>query len=147
MHTLDQLQKILRYEKDSGKFYWIKGRKGTAAGAEARNKDRRGYIRITVDGVHYYAHRLVWLFETDNWPKNDIDHIDQLKSNNKFENLRDVTRSENMMNRPAPSQNISGYKGVQWHQKLGKWMVRKRRKYIGVFEDINLAAKAYEVAT
>jgi hypothetical protein len=55
-------------------------------------------------------------------PKHDIDHINQIKTDNRIANLRDVTDSQNHMNTKAPSSNTSGYKGVTFHKETGKWM-------------------------
>jgi hypothetical protein len=97
-HTLLQFKKVLRYDNLTGKFYWLKSRNGILIGEEAGYRDIEGYIRICVNGISYKAHRLVWLFETGEWPKLHIDHINRTKNDNRFINLRDVTRSENIKN-------------------------------------------------
>lgn len=78
----------------------------------------------------------------------EIDHEDRNKLNNQKENLRIATRTQNHANREKYKRNSSGYKGVSWHNRNSKWVanIRINRKsiYIGSFEDIEEAARAYD---
>lgn len=70
-------------------------------------------------------HRLVWLMHHDEWPA-EIDHINGIRDDNRIENLRLVTRADNMRNSRRRKDNTSGVMGVSWHSATGKW-----RAYIG----------------
>lgn len=81
----------------------------------------------------------------------DVDHIDTGETlNNRRENLRLCTVSQNGMNRPFPKNNASGYKGVYWNKKDRKWQadicVNQARHHLGQFVDIEDAARAYDEA-
>jgi len=90
--SIDELKKLLRYERDTGHFYWKvdRGRikAGTRAGAITVSK--RGYVmeQIRVNYHSYLAHRLAWAFMRNEWPEHFIDHVDGDSGNNKWSNLR-----------------------------------------------------------
>jgi len=123
--TQARLKEILDYNPETGLFYRkistsMRPRIGVAGG-----KCSRGYIRIKVDGEMYYGHRLAWLYMTGEWPKDQIDHVDGIKSNNRFHNLREANKSQNMQNqKKARSGNTSGLLGVGWHKTAKKWRAR-----------------------
>lgn len=77
----------------------------------------------------------------------DIDHIDRCRSNNLIENLRKVTRSENLANRGKLPNNTSGFKGVHWSKTQRNWQatisIEGRPVKLGGFLDIVKAAEAY----
>ena len=70
------------------------------------------YTYISIYGKRYPAHRLAWLYIYGEWPPDQIDHIDGEPSNNRLDNLRLATNSENQQNRKIASNNTSGAKGV-----------------------------------
>jgi hypothetical protein len=78
------------------------------------------------------------------------DHIDGDGRNNQRYNLRVATPSQNCQNRGMPSSNTSGYKGVSWHKNSGRWQATIKygpvRKHLGYFDNVQDAAKAYDVA-
>lgn len=82
---------------------------------------KSGYIHLDCKGKTYTVHRLIWCMQTGEFPKGVIDHIDGNRLNNKWSNLRDVTHSENLHNRPKSKNNSSGIKGVSFDPKRGDW--------------------------
>lgn len=80
--------------------------------------------------------------------KKDVDHINMDHLDNRKENLRICTRSENMRNRGKNKNNKSGYKGVSWFARDSKWVAgikhNGKRKYLGLFDDPALAHEAYK---
>ena len=110
----------------------------------------QGYIRTYVSGKRCMTHRIVWALHTGHWPEDQIDHINGIRSDNRPCNLREASNSSNAKNKGMCVRNTSGKKGVSWVPHLGKWKseitVDKKRKYLGVYTDINDAAKAYDEA-
>lgn len=58
-------------------------------------KKSDGYWRVYINGKGYYLHRLVWLYHKGTLPINEIDHINRNKSDNRIENLRDISHKDN----------------------------------------------------
>lgn len=80
-----------------------------------------GYLRIRIGNLLFCTHRIAWAMHHGEWPDGEIDHIDRNPMNNKIENLRIASRSENMHNSVRPKNNTSGIKGVSWDKQFGKW--------------------------
>ena len=113
---------------------------GRYAGKEAGSKDSDGYVVINIDGKRIYAHRIAYLFITGNWPEKDIDHINGIRDDNRWENLRVVNCQENSKNQKIRKNNTSGVTGVSWYKNYQKWLVRihdhnGRSIKLGYFED------------
>jgi hypothetical protein len=104
--TRDRINEILDYREKVGKFYWLAKTSPKTnkikIGSEAGNLQPDGYIRITIDGNAYAAHRVVWFLIQGSWPDGSIDHINGIRSDNRVENLRDVSRAVNQQNRTRP---------------------------------------------
>jgi hypothetical protein len=88
---------------------------------------------ITIDGVIYKAHRVIWLLMTGKWPDHQIDHEDRDASNNRWKNLREATPLQNANNRSLHRNNTSGTTGVYWDKRCQRWKVSLRRKHYGYF--------------
>ena len=86
--TQDGLRQLLNYDPDMGAFTWRQGRGPVRAGGVAGCLTRKGYRRIQIDGQNYMAHRLAWLYMYGSWPPEQIDHINEIKSDNRLDNLR-----------------------------------------------------------
>lgn len=86
---------------------WNRRWAGRIAGCQAE-----GYITIRIEGVAIQAHILAWADYHGEWPDKDIDHRDQNGLNNKIDNLRLATASQNMCNKKARPDNRLGVKGV-----------------------------------
>jgi hypothetical protein len=121
------------------------GKKWTAWNA---SKNRWYAVQqLKVSGVwkRVMMHRVVMGFP-DN--KLDIDHIDRNGLNNTRENLRVCTRSQNNHNAPKPINNTSGYRGVTWDKRKGRWLAQigtqVGHKFLGYFDTAEKASVAYE---
>mgnify|MGYP000845458502 FL=1 len=147
--TADILREFIHYNPIDGSFTWIKStyRKGSPERRAGHISKTTGYLRIKILGQEYQAHRLAWLITYGDWPIGEIDHIDLDKTNNRISNLREATRSQNNQNWPALSNNKSGYKGVSFHSKNGKWASRIRKdgvqRSLGYFRTPQEAHEAY----
>lgn len=151
MLTQEKLKSVLKYDKETGVFSWLitrpnipKIKIGTPAGYLNPN----GYIYIRISGKYYKAHRLAFLYETGKMPINDVDHIDGIKNNNAFLNLRNATRIENSRNRSFQSNNTTGFKGVtfcKYHKKYKAYCsINGVKKSLGYFSTPEEASEAYE---
>lgn len=120
------------------------------AGAMAGSVGNQNYLRIviTADGVKHYigSHRLAWFYVTKQWPTTDIDHINMDVQDNRIDNLRLATRSQNNANAKPPRDNKSGKKGVFFDTARGLWRAEIKgngiKKYIGRFEKFEEACDA-----
>jgi len=151
--TADYVRSILDYDPETGTLRW-KHRHDAPPTWNARYalktagcKSSKGYWFISINYKRYLAHRLAWLYVTGYWPKHQIDHIDVDKLNNRFSNLREATNSQNHANILAQKNNKCGVKGVSLHQDGRKWVAWCKRNYLGIFDNIEDAAKAYEKAS
>lgn len=149
--TVERLREVLDYDPATGIFRnRVKRSSNARIGDIAGTLHSKGYWQINVDGKLYLAHRLAWFYMTGKWPTIETDHDDLNKLNNKFENLRDATMSQNRANKAAQKNNTSGIKGVSWYKKNKKWIasirLNRRQIYIGLFQTIDEAAAAYAKA-
>jgi hypothetical protein len=149
--TQERLKELLSYDPETGVFVRIKQTSSKAKiGDVAGTTKRNGYRRISADGKCFSEHRLAWFYMTGEFPPNEIDHIDRNPANNRFANLRVVTRSENMQNVGKYKCNTSGYKGVSYQKCRKKWRaqieINNVCKEIGRFATPEEASAAYLAA-
>ena len=143
-YTQELVKKHIRYE--DGKIYWTDFSIRPTAKKEAIGyKCKSGYVVMKFMKKTTFVHRIIFLLHHGYLPKN-VDHINGNKSDNRIENLRDVTHCQNMMNIKKYSVNTSGYKGVSLHKNSKKWVAQikfnKQHLYLGLFD---CPKKAYEV--
>ena len=84
------------------------------------------YLVIYLEGKNRYVHRLAFFLMTGEWPKLHVDHINGIKTDNRWCNLRLATMAQNKANEGIRRSNTSGWKGVSFCKQTGKW-----RSYIG----------------
>lgn len=119
-----ELKEFLRYDPDTGVFTWIKTRSNRwKPGRQAGCIDGNGYWQIRISGILLLAHRAAFIYMTGDCPKY-VDHIDGNKINNKWENLRPCTKSENAFNKPNRIKSYSGIKNVSFDPRINRWYVR-----------------------
>jgi HNH endonuclease/AP2 domain len=110
----------------------------TRADGLAARRSPDGYLRISLNGSGLLAHRVAWLLMTGAWPLGEIDHINRVKHDNRWCNLRDVSKSTNQQNRAV--------RGIKRHRS-GRWEARIRAQgaalYLGVFDTPEQAHEAY----
>ncbi len=110
--TQQELKKVLRYDPDSGLFFWLDTAKNRPEITLPAGYISRGYIRIRVGAYVYRAHRLAWLYVYGEWPQNEMDHINHNRADNRIANLRAVTKMENAQNRKLNPRSSSGINGI-----------------------------------
>lgn len=147
MHTAKNFRDTFTYA--DGQLLWKKTRRKAVAGAVAGGMDVKGYLRVTLDKKVYLVHRVVYKMLRGRTPRM-LDHIDNDPLNNRIENLRPCTPSQNAQNRKRPVNNTSGVKGVYWNRAKNKWMARVMtggaRTFIGYFSSLDAAAEAVQTA-
>jgi hypothetical protein len=149
MITQSELKQVLEYNPETGLFTWKKTVNTRAViGSIAGWNINEGYIQISIYGKKYRAHRLAFLYMTGEWPKELVDHINQIKDDNRWSNLRQATVSENNINSKKQKNNKSGYRGVYWDSKNQMWRVqikyKSKHRYLGRYVNIEHAAAAYK---
>ncbi|ELD7609547.1 HNH endonuclease [Salmonella enterica] len=148
--TLNRLKELISYDKSTGLFTWNLGNARAKKGSIAGHLHKNGYLRITIDGKQYRAHRLAWFYMTGTMPEGIIDHVNTVKSDNRWNNLRIATSTENSLNRSISIRNTSGIKGVHWSKEKNKWLVQitvsGMKFQLGGFKDIELANLVIEDA-
>lgn len=145
MLTQAQLKEILHYDPITGMFTWVGKRNFKKSNAKVGCMFR-GYLRIKFNGTQYGAHRLAILYMTGDWPKQCVDHINGISSDNRWENLRDVSLAINAQNRHK-CVNSNGYTGVMRHKVGGGFLAQIRVKgtllRLGTYRSAESAHQAY----
>lgn len=141
------------YVDGEHRLRWKKDRRTCKKDSIVGSINSGGYIQVTIQGVNYYAHRIIYLlsFSIESLQSTDmIDHIDRNKENNSPANLRLSTKSTNGMNRGKQANNSSGSKGVSYRKDRSKWLAKITKNgkscNIGLFDTIEEAASAYSLA-
>ena len=147
--TQARLKELLSYDPATGHFRWNVHRGGTATpGSRAGSTHISGYRKIVVDGKTYREHRLAFLYMVGQFPQHDVDHINHQRADNRWDNLRELTRHQNLGNLPVRSKNHSGYTGVE--KRGNSYRVRigagRDRRYVGSFPTPEQASAAYQKA-
>lgn len=145
--TQRELKRVLKYDKETGIFTWKKLiYRNDLKGTEAGGLNNSGYSRIFLYGKRYLAHRLAFLYVLGYLPENDVDHINRIKNDNRWENLREATTSCNCRNSSKRKLNKSGITGVHFSKRENKWVAQicdeGKHKYLGAFKTIGEAATA-----
>lgn len=141
--TQQYVRNMLVYKEGTGSFVY------RFNGAKAGFKRDSGYISVSLEGVHYKAHRLVWLYVVGRLP-DEIDHINGIRDDNRIVNLREVSRQENARNLSKGCGNTSGVIGVSYVKKKGVYRAYITHNYkqihLGYFKKLSDAAVAREEA-
>lgn len=151
MLTQEILKQYVVYHPDTGWF--------TSTGVRQSNKQAgervgtlnktHGYRTLEIKGKTYREQRAAFLYMTGKWPEYQVDHINRIKDDNRWENLRDVPATVNCANRGLYATNKSGYTGVVWNKNCSKWQVLCRangkQHYGGLFDDKDEAGEFAEL--
>ena len=146
--TIERARQLFEIDPETGNIFWktIGGQKphrSTAGGI-----GHKGYRVIRHGPFLYKAHRIAWLLYTGEWPREQIDHANGQKDDNRKCNLRHASQSENQRNRGVQANSALGLKGVTFHGPSRKYLARvqlqKSRRHIGLFETPEEAHEAYK---
>jgi len=162
--TQTRLKEFLQYDPATGIFIWLQrslesfaslhhGKTWNTrfAGKSAGSVNKiTGYLHIRVGGKVYPAHRLAFMHMNGSFPRYQTDHINHSRTDNRWRNLREASNQENGMNQSMPNTNTSGFVGVYWNKRRGKWysQIRVYGKliHLGYFTDKDDAIKARKEA-
>lgn len=133
--------------KDGWLIWKIKPSNSVNPGDIVKTKNRAGYIVFAFMGKQYRSHRVIWEIKNKPIPEGmEIDHINHIRDDNRIDNLRVVTRRENLKNQSIQTNNSSGYTGIRYDKTRGKWKVSIKNigklKHIGYFQNIEEAISA-----
>lgn len=136
--TQERLKQVVSYDPATGLF------------SRDAKAGESGYVRLSIDGSDYLAHRLAWLYMTGSWPKGQIDHKNGTRSDNRWDNLRDVTTRVNSQNQRKP-MNTNVNTGLLGSYRNGdrfmsKIKVNGRIVYLGTFDTPEQAHEIYVAA-
>ena len=150
MLTQDELKRIFHYEPATGLFTRL-AKTGTRVniGDIAQSHNGEGYIQIGINKLYYRAHRLAFLYVTGKWPDIQCDHINGIRDDNRWDNLRQATEAINAQNTHGlRADNTSGYAGVTWDKQKRKWdaqiKLNSKTIHLGLF-DCKHQAGAYRL--
>ena len=119
--TQSRLKELYSYDSQTGFFTRLKRTANNQILGELIKLPRGdGYTLLSVDGTLYLQHRLIFLFVRGCWP-DEIDHINHIRHDNRWCNLRSVTRQDNTKNLSLRNDTRSGICGVSWHKSAGSW--------------------------
>ena len=144
---IGRLREVLSYSPETGEFTWLvtngpHAREGNRAGTD----HPEGYRVIRVDGVRYLSHRLAWFYVNGEWPKEQLDHRNGIRNDNRISNLREANQSQNSQNQAVRRDSKSGHTGVHWLERERKWsaVIQASGKTIrlGQFNSLDLAVSA-----
>lgn len=164
--TQQYLKECVTYDPDTGIFTWnvrpVHHFKDTEKRTQKESMEicnkaitnkiagtttKRGYEQITINRKSYRSNKLAYLYMTGKYPlypKEEVDHINHIKTDNSWKNLRIVNRIRNMQNRPLSIKNKSGVVGVRFNDY--RWRaditIKKKHKVIGRYKNFIDAVKA-----
>ena len=144
--SIEAIKRVLRYDPESGEFWWTDEAPKKVAGKLANAKDKLGYVCLKINGKMYKAHRLAWSFVHGKFPNGDIDHINGNPSDNRISNLRLVSHSVNLQNqRKARADSATGVLGVRKNGSGYRAEIRVcgKRINLGTYPTTELAHIAY----
>lgn len=124
----------LHYNPESGQFTWINPTaKWMEPGEMAGSVGHQGYVKIKFYGTEHSASRLANLYMTGRWPKEEMDHIDRNTSNNRWANLREASRAQNVRNRVLRNRTEHIGVGRSGEKYIARVTSNGVRKYLGTY--------------
>jgi hypothetical protein len=141
-----ELKQLFNYNPDTGIFTHKTNRGGVKIGSKSGSPTyKTGYIQISILNKVCLAHRLAWIYMYGEIPIGfQIDHINNIRSDNRITNLRLATSSQNHQNQKLSTRNTSGVKGVYWYKTRQRWKaeleLNGKSYYLGLFAEHDKAS-------
>lgn len=152
LDTLTQvtLWSAFNYDPVTGDLVIARETHGKTIGDSATYAGSNGYLHISIQEKQFLAHRIIHLMMTGEWPEEHMDHINHVRTDNSWANLRQVSQKENNQNMPKSSNNSSGVTGISLHKPTGKWRAYisrdSRQVHLGLFDSMSAAVDARNLA-
>lgn len=166
---VNKLRELIRLDPITGFLYWLPrdpesfsdGPRLATHSANQWNSLRSGkralnsltaygYLCGNIGRKFFFAHRVAFSLANNRWPEFTIDHQNGIRTDNRPDNLRDVSSIENQRNKKTPITNKTGVIGVQWIADRMKWRAvikdHGKKIHIGMFDSIDEAASARKLA-
>jgi hypothetical protein len=158
--SITELAQLLRFDPELGLLTWLprprhmftSDKQYGTWNTRFANKQafthigRDGYYCGCIHGSVYKTHRVGWTLYHGEWPADYLDHINGVRTDNRIENLRSVTRGENSKNRRLYKKNNTGHNGISWRESTKKWIVQIQsggtKMHLGVFTKLDDAVAA-----
>lgn len=160
--SIEALRQLIRLDPETGKLWWLPRPRemfptqrafavwnARYASSEAFTfTDPNGYRHGRLLGRPHMAHRVIWALANGRWPTAQIDHRDCNPGNNRPDNLREASHSENCWNQSAVRGGTSQFKGVCFCKQTGRWLaqikVGGKKPWLGRHDTEKAAAQAYD---
>lgn len=148
--SLDVARSLLSYDPATGALDWKRPpRRGVAAGP-AGHLNSEGYKIVGYKGHEYMAVHLIWFLQTGEWPEQGVDHENRNRSDDRWDNLRPATYTQNNQNKTIRKDNTTGIHGVGFDARRGKLYARivvdGQGIFLGESRDLHVAAAARRAA-
>ena len=116
--------------------------------AEVGVKNKHGYIAMKFKKQTFFAHRIIWCLLNGDLKGMDVDHINNVRDDNRIENLRLLTRSQNNENlKTAKSNNKTKLLGASLKKGTNKYVAQIKHNnkvmHLGLFDTAEKAHEAY----
>lgn len=142
------LKSVLIYNKSTGVFTWKEWKLGRRRNLVAGSDPSSGYIQIKIGEKLLKAHRLAWLYVTGKFPREQIDHRNRIRSDNRWKNLREASHSQNRVNTTRKPGKLPRGVWKSWGTHFAANIyVDGKRIYLGRFASKNAASRAYRKAS
>jgi len=141
-----RLKKLLNYDPETGLFHWLASGKGVKPTLIAGYVSRDGYVHIRIDKISYKSSRLAFLWMEGYFPEHNVDHVNRIRNDDRWVNLRHVTQRCNIINSSMQKNNTSGITGVNWENRDKRWhsriKINRKTKHLGYYIDLKDAVEA-----
>lgn len=141
--TYEEVREMFDYDPEKGILIWKNCLSNLFNGTVAGRLHPTGYVIIKIKRKDYRSHRIIWFLMTGKWPENQIDHINGIRNDNRFCNLREATSSQNNAN--SSKRNSTGYRGVHKDGKKWRAQIRMNKKniHLGLYDTPEEAHTVY----
>lgn len=144
---IDYIKEHYSYDPETGQIF--SKRAGRVIGTKAKNRNTF-YWRAKIRGRYHSLHRVAWAINYGVWPSGQIDHRNGDGLDNRLENLRDATHTQNQRNQRIHKKNTTGVRGVSPYRRTGQFqaliLFNGKRLHLGCFDTVEAAASARAAA-
>ena len=147
--TYEKVKYLFRYNPFTGNLIRRVSRNtNSMKGQIVKCQSSRRYAVVTISGRDYLVHRIIWLYMTGKWPRDQIDHINRIKHDNRWVNLREATGRQQQMNLNINRRNKLGIRGITIvrNRFCVQLKIKGQRGYLGHFKNLDDAVKVRRAA-